>query len=69
MLFSVNQLIIYSFDLSVSLMDQLHWSMTLYHSSTETYQKDISYKFPIIYFINTNNQIIIFSNYQDIDFI
>ena len=69
MLFSVNQLIIYSFDLSVSLMDQLHWSVTLYHPSTETYQKDISYKFHIIYFINTDNQIITFPNYQKIGFI
>ena len=69
MLFSVNQLIIYSFDLSVSLMDQLHWPVTLYHPSTETYQKDISYKFHIVYFINTGNQIITFSNYQDIGFI
>ena len=69
MLFSVNQLIIYSFDLSVSLMDQLHWPVTLYHPSTETYQNDISYKFPIVYFINTGNQIITFPNYQDIDFI
>ena len=69
MLFSVNQLIIYSFDLSVSLMDQLHWPVTLYHPSTETYQKDISYKFHIVYFINTGNQINIFSNYQDIGFI
>ena len=50
-------------------MDQLHWPMTLYHSSTETYQKDISYKFHIVYFINTGNQIITFSNYQDIGFI
>ena len=69
MLFSVNQLIIYSFDLSVSLMDQLHWPVTLYHPSTETYQKDISYKFHIVYFINTSNQIITFPNYQDIGFI
>ena len=69
MLFSVNQLIIYSFDLSVSLMDQLHWSVNLYHPRTETYQKDISYKFPIVYFINTGNQIITFLNYQDIGFI
>ena len=69
MLFSVNQLIIYSFDLSVYLMDQLHWPVTLYHPSTETYQKDISYKFHIVYFINTGNQINIFSNYQDIGFI
>ena len=69
MLFSVNQLIIYSFDLSVSLMDQLHWPVTLYHPSTETYQNDISYKFHIIYFINIGNQIITFPNYQDIDFI
>ena len=69
MLFSVNQLIIYSFDLLVSLMDQLHWPVTLYHPSTETYQKDISYKFLIVYFINTGNQINTFPNYQDIDFI
>ena len=69
MLFFVNQLIIYSFDLSVSLMDQLHWPVTLYHPSTETYQKDISYKFHIVYFINTDNQIITFPNYQDIGFI
>ena len=69
MLFSINQLIIYSFDLSVSLMDQLHWPVTLYHPSTETYQKDISYKFSIVYFINTSNQIITFSNYQGIGFI
>ena len=69
MLFSVNQLIIYSFDLSVSLMNQLHWLVTLYHQSTEIYQKDISYKFHIVYFINTGNQIITFSNYQDIGFI
>ena len=69
MLFSVNQSIIYFFDLSVSLMDQLHWLMTLYHQSTETYQKDISYKFHIVYFINTDNQIITFPNYQDIGFI
>ena len=69
MLFSINQLIIYSFDLSVSLMDQLHWPVTLHHPSIETYQKDISYKFHIIYFINTGNQIITFPNYQDIDFI
>ena len=66
MLFSVNQLITYSFDLSVSLMDQLHWAVTLYRPSTETY---ISYKFHIVYFINTNNQIITFLNYQDIGFI
>ena len=69
MLFSVNQLIIYSFNLSVFLMDQLHWPMTLYHLSTETYQKDISHKFHIVYFINTGNQIITFTNYQGIDFI
>ena len=69
MLFSVNQLIIYSFDLSVSLIDQLHWPVTLYHPSTETYQKDISYKFHIVYFINIGNQIITFPNYQDIGFI
>ena len=69
MLFSVNQLIIYSFDLSIFLMDQLHWLVTLYHPSIETYQKDISYKFHIVYFINTGNQIITFPNYQDIDFI
>ena len=69
MLFSVNQLIIYSFDLSVSLLDQLHWPVTLYHPSTETYQNDISYKFHIVYLINTDNQIIIFPYYQDIDFI
>ena len=69
MLFFVNQLIIYYFDLSVSLMDQLYWPMTLYHPSTETYQKNISYKFHIVYFINIGNQIITFSNYQDIGFI
>ena len=69
MSFYVNQLIIYSFDLSISLMDQLHWPVTLYNPSTETYQKDISYKFHIIYFINTDNQIITFPNYQGIDFI
>ena len=69
MLFSVNQLIIYSFDLSIYLIDQLHWLVTLYHPSTETYQKDISYKFHIIYFINTGNQIITLSNYQDIGFL
>ena len=69
MLFSVNQLIIYSFDLSVSLLDQLHWPVTLYYPSTETYQKDISYKFHIVYFINIDNQIIKFSNYQVIGFI
>ena len=68
MLFSVKQLIIYSFDLSIFLMDQLHCPVTLYHPSTETYQKDISYKFPIVYFINTGNQIITFPNYQDIGF-
>ena len=66
MLFFVNQLIIYYFDLSVSLMDQLHWPVTLYHPSTETYQKDISYKFHIGYFIKTSNQIITFKNYQDL---
>ena len=69
MLFFVNQLIIYSFDLSIFLMDQLHWLVTLYHPRTETYQKDISYKFHIVYFINTGNQKITFSNYQDIGFI
>ena len=69
MLFSFNQLIIYSFDLSISLMDQLNWPVTLYHPSTETYQKDISYKFHIVYFMNTDNQIITFPNYQAIGFI
>ena len=69
MLFSVNQLIIYSFDLSVFLMDQLHWPVTLYYPSTETYQKDISEKFHIVYFINIGNQIITFLNYQGISFI
>ena len=69
MLFSVNQLIIYSFDLSISLMDQLHCLVTLYHLSTETYQNDILYKFHIVYFINIDNQIIKFSNYQVIGFI
>ena len=68
MLFFVNQLIIYSFDLSVFLMDQLHWPVTLYHPSTERYQNDISYKFHIVYFINTGNQIITFPNYQGIGF-
>ena len=47
-------------------MDQLHWPMILYHASTETYQKDISHKFHIIYFINAGNQIITFPNYQGI---
>ena len=69
MLFFVNQLIIYSFDLSISLMDQLHWPVIVYHPSTETNQKDISYKFHIDYFINTGNQIIIFPNYQGIGFL
>ena len=69
MLFFVNQLIIYSFNLSVSLINQLHWPVTLYYLSTETYQKDISYKFHIVYFINTGNQKITFSNYQGIGFI
>ena len=69
MLFSVNQLTIYSFNLSISLMDQLQWPVILYHPSTETYQKNISYKFHIVYFINTDNQIIIFPNYQGIGFI
>ena len=50
-------------------MDQLYWPVTLYHPSTETYQKDISYKFHIIYFINTSNQKITFLNYQGIGFI
>ena len=68
MLFFVNKLIIYSFDLSISLMDQLHWLMTLYHPSTETYQNDISCKFHIVYFINIGNQIITFRNYQGISF-
>ena len=69
MLFFVNQLIIYSFDLLVSLMDQSHWPVTLYHPSTETYQKNISYKFHIVYFINIGIQIITFPNYQGIGFI
>ena len=43
--------------------------MTLYHPNTEPYQNDISYKFHIVYFINTSNQIIIFPNYQGIGFI
>ena len=43
--------------------------MTLYHPSIETYQKDISYKFHIIYFINISNQIITIPNYQNINFI
>ena len=69
MLFSINQLIIYSFDLSVSLlMDQLHWPVTLYYLITETYQKDISYKFYFVYFIDIGNQIITFRNYQGISF-
>ena len=50
-------------------MNQLYWSVTLYHPSIEKYQKDILYKFHIVYFINTDNQIITFPNYQDIDFI
>ena len=36
-------------------MDQMHWPVTSLHPSTETYQEDISYKFHIVYFINTDN--------------
>ena len=36
-------------------MDQMHWPVTSLHPSTETYQEDISYKFHIVYFINTGN--------------
>ena len=46
---------IYSLDLTVSLMDQMHWPVTSLHPSIETYQEDISYKFHIVYFINTSN--------------
>ena len=65
-IFSVNQLIIYSLDFTVSLMDQMHWPVTSLYPSTETYQEDISYKFYFVYFIDTDNQIIMFPNHQDI---
>ena len=40
--------------------------MTSLHPSTETYQEDISYKFYFVYFIDTDNQIIMFPNRQGI---
>ena len=47
-------------------MDQMYWPVTSLYPSTETYQEDISYKFYFVYFIDTDNQIIMFPNHQDI---
>ena len=65
-IFSVNQVTIYSLNFTVSLMDQMHWSMTSLYPSTKTYQDDISYKFYFVYFIDTDNQIIMFPSRQGI---